>query len=65
MKSAGAASRMRHKNSGLTAIKSKGNLREEVEVQRRKAEMRAKAERRVEERELREMLGDLGENRAI
>lgn len=54
---AAAAGRIRHKKSGIAAVKSRGNLKEEIEVQRRKAEIKAKTERRQEERELREMLG--------
>jgi hypothetical protein len=49
----------------LAAIKSRGNLKEEADVQRRKAEIKAKSERRVEEKELREMLGDLKGNELV
>jgi hypothetical protein len=41
-------------------VKSKGNLKGEVNMQRRKAEIRAKQERMAEERGLREMLGQVG-----
>jgi hypothetical protein len=55
-----AAARARAKASGLSAVKSKGNLKGEVEMQRRKAEIKAKQERMAEERGLREMLGQVG-----
>lgn len=55
-----AAARARAKASGLSAVKSKGNLKGEVDMQRRKAEIRAKQERMAEERGLREMLGQVG-----
>ncbi len=48
--------RLRAKASGLSAMKSKGNLRGEVEVQQRRAEIKARQERLAEERGLREML---------
>ncbi|WVQ93273.1 hypothetical protein IAU59_000339 [Kwoniella sp. CBS 9459] len=53
------AARSRAKHSGLSAVKSKSNLREEMEVKRRRSEIRARQEQRAEERELREMLGDV------
>ncbi|WVF65621.1 hypothetical protein IAT40_000351 [Kwoniella sp. CBS 6097] len=53
------AARLRAKHSGLSAVKSKSNLREEMEVKRRRSEIRARQERRVEERGLRETLGDV------
>lgn len=56
---AASASRARSKASGLSAVKSKGNLRAEAEVNARRAEMRAKQQRIGEERELRAMLGDV------
>jgi hypothetical protein len=40
--------------------KSRGDLKGEVDAQRRKAELRGRMERRQEEKELREMLGGLG-----
>lgn len=49
--------KMRARASGLSAVKSRGNLRGEVEVQKRKAEIKARQQRLVEERGLREMLG--------
>jgi hypothetical protein len=55
-----AASRARAKASGLSAVKSKGDLKGEVNAQRRRAEIRAKQERMGEERALREMLGGMG-----
>ncbi|OCF41957.1 hypothetical protein I317_04259 [Kwoniella heveanensis CBS 569] len=53
------AARMRAKHSGLSAVKSKSNLREEMEVKRKRSEIRARQERRAEERELKQMLGDV------
>ena len=53
-----AALRLRHKQSGLSAVKSKGNLRAESEVNARRNEIRARQARLGEERELRAMLGD-------
>nr|XP_018259099.1 uncharacterized protein I303_08643 [Kwoniella dejecticola CBS 10117]OBR81257.1 hypothetical protein I303_08643 [Kwoniella dejecticola CBS 10117] len=52
-----AAARIRARQSGLSAVKSKGNLREDMEVKKKRSEIRARNERREEERELREMLG--------
>ena len=48
--------RVRAKNSGLSAVKSRGNLRGEVEVQQRRAEIKRRQERLAEERGLRELL---------
>lgn len=53
-----AGTRIRHKQSGLSAVKSKGNLRAESEVNARRADIRAKQARLGEERELRAMLGE-------
>ncbi|WVO15314.1 hypothetical protein L204_102970 [Cryptococcus depauperatus] len=54
------ASRQRARTSGLSAVKSRGDLREkEQHIKRKKEEMRATIERRKEERELREMLNDI------
>ncbi|WVW79269.1 hypothetical protein I302_101236 [Kwoniella bestiolae CBS 10118] len=55
-----AAARIRARQSGLSAVKSRTNLREEMEVKRKKEEIKARMERREEERELREMLGEVG-----
>ncbi|WVQ81506.1 hypothetical protein IAT38_003630 [Cryptococcus sp. DSM 104549] len=52
-----AAARVRARSSGLSAVKSKGNVREEIDMKRRREEMKATTERRKEERELRDMLG--------
>jgi len=52
-----SALRVRQKASGLSAVKSKGNLRAEKEVEARRAAIRAKQQRIGQERELREMLG--------
>ncbi|WWC97908.1 hypothetical protein V866_004796 [Kwoniella sp. B9012] len=54
-----AAARIRARQSGVSAVKSKSNLREEMEVKRKRSEIKARIERREEERELREMLGDV------
>ncbi|WRT68977.1 uncharacterized protein IL334_005959 [Kwoniella shivajii] len=54
-----SAARIRARQSGLSAVKSKGNLREEMEVKRKRSEMRARTERREEEKGLREMLGEV------
>ena len=43
-----------------SGVRSRGDLKGEVDAQRRKAELRGRVERRAEERELREMLGGLG-----
>ncbi|WWD21121.1 hypothetical protein CI109_105602 [Kwoniella shandongensis] len=51
-----AAARARAKASGLSAVKSRGNLREEMEIKRKRSEIKARQERIGEERELREML---------
>ncbi|KAK8843365.1 hypothetical protein IAR55_007022 [Kwoniella newhampshirensis] len=60
MKGKGAASfstaRVRAKTSGLSAVKSRGNLKEEMEIKRKRSEIKARQERIGEERELREML---------
>ncbi|WVR09113.1 hypothetical protein IAU60_006175 [Kwoniella sp. DSM 27419] len=53
------AARLRAKHSGLSAVKSNGGLREEMEVKRKRSEIRARQERRGEERGLRELLGDI------
>ena len=42
--------------SGLNAVKSRGNLKDEVFMQQRRAEIKARQERLIEERGLREML---------
>jgi len=52
-------SRMRAQASGLSAVKSKGNLRGEVELQQRRAEIKARQERLAEERGLRALLGEI------
>lgn len=52
-----SALRARQKASGLSAVKSKGNLRVEKEVDARRAAIRARQQRMGEERELRQMLG--------
>ncbi|OCF54506.1 hypothetical protein L486_08055 [Kwoniella mangroviensis CBS 10435] len=54
-----AAARIRARQSGLSAVKSKSNLREDMEVKRKRSEIKARMERREEEKELREMLGDV------
>lgn len=52
-----SAARLRNKASGLSAVKSKGNLRTEAEVNARRADIRAKQQRMGEERALRDLLG--------
>ncbi|WWC91287.1 uncharacterized protein L201_006230 [Kwoniella dendrophila CBS 6074] len=54
-----SAARIRARQSGLSAVKSKNNLKEEMEVRRKRSEIKARMERREEERELREMLGGI------
>ena len=49
-------SRNRAKASGLNAVKSRGNLEDEVAMQQKRADIRARQERLVEERALRELL---------
>ncbi|TYJ54063.1 hypothetical protein B9479_005249 [Cryptococcus floricola] len=52
------AARNRARSNGLSAVKSRGDLRDkEQDIKRRKEEMKAGMERRKEERELRELLG--------
>ncbi|ODN95743.1 hypothetical protein L198_04361 [Cryptococcus wingfieldii CBS 7118] len=52
------AARNRARSNGLSAVKSRGDLRDkEQDMKRRKEEMKATMERRKEERELRELLG--------
>lgn len=47
-------------SGSLMGYKSRGDLKGEVDAQRRKAELRGRMERMQEEKELREMLGGLG-----
>lgn len=53
-----ASSRIRGQASGISAVKSRPDLRKEREVQAKRAEIKAKQDRLGEERELRRMLGD-------
>ena len=55
IQSARAAARAR--GSGLTAVKSRGNLKAELEVQARRNEIKARRERITEQRRLEDMLG--------
>ena len=43
----------------LVGLKSRADLKGEVDAQRRKAEIKGRMERRAEEKELREMLGGM------
>jgi hypothetical protein len=52
-----SALRARHKASGLSAVKSKGDVRGDADVAARRAEIKARQQRIGEERELRELLG--------
>ncbi|KAK4685285.1 hypothetical protein P7C73_g4870, partial [Tremellales sp. Uapishka_1] len=58
LKTPSSKMRARAKNSGLSAVKSGKDLRGAMEMQARRAELRAKQERITQERQLREMLGD-------
>jgi hypothetical protein len=51
-----AAMHARHRASGLSAVKSRGNMKSDADVAARRADIRAKQQRMEEERELRDLL---------
>jgi hypothetical protein len=56
-----SALRARQRASGLSAVKSKGNVRGDAEVLARRAEIKARQQRIGEERELRELLSGVND----